>query len=73
MSLYIYVDGSLTAAGVVGIDILTALKTMFCLIVLVRRITTTKTVISGELLASSCFSREVSVRLHQKGWQLSLC
>ena len=52
---------------------------MIYTIVLTRRKTTTiigrnvQTFTTGEMFASSCFSRKVSVSLHLKGWQLRFC
>ena len=59
-------------------QLLKKLVYVLCDCILICRITTTITgrnvlpIITGEMLASSCFSRKVSVSLHQKGWQLTL-
>ena len=49
----------------ISVDLPLALKALFCSIVLIRRITAGRNILTsntGEILASSCFSREV----HQK-------
>ena len=53
---------------------ITALKAISCLIVLIitatQPVRSVLTFITGELLASFCFSWKAGVSLHQKGWQL---